>query len=382
MADRDYYEVLGVAKGASKEDIKKGYRKMAIKYHPDKNRGDTAAEEKFKEATEAYEVLSDDQKRQMYDQFGKAGVGQGMGGGPGGFGQRAYTDFSDIFGDLGDVFSEFFGGNFGGGGFGGGRRGGARRGSDLRYNLELSLEDAALGKEVKLEIPKQDTCEVCDGTGAKKGSSPVTCETCGGIGQVRRTQGFFSVTTTCPSCQGRGQIIKDPCEACNGSGVTEKRRTLHIKIPAGVESGSRLKVASEGEAGPNGGPHGDLYVVTHIKGHEVFERQGNDLVVQANLPVTTGLLGGEIEVPTIDGKKVRMKIPAGTESGQIFRLKGKGMPYMGGYGKGDQHVLINLKIPKNLSKKAKQLIADLQDELGEGNGAGAAEYSRVSAGYQ
>lgn len=379
-ADRDYYEILGVARGASKEEIKKGYRQMAIKYHPDKNRGNPEAEEKFKEATEAYEVLSDDQKRQMYDQFGKAGLG-GAGGGPGGFGQRAYTDFSDIFGDLGDIFSEFFGGQFQGGAGGGGRRGGVRRGSDLRYNLELSLEDAALGKEVKLEIPRQDTCETCDGSGAKKGSSPTGCETCGGVGQVRRTQGFFSVTTTCPACQGRGQMIKDPCGTCKGSGVTEKRRTLHIKIPAGVESGSRLKVAGEGEAGPNGGPHGDLYVVTQIKGHAVFERQGNDLVVQANLPVTTGLLGGDIEVPTIDGKKVRMKIPPGTESGQIFRLKGKGMPYMGGYGKGDQHVLINLKIPKNLSKKAKELVAELQKELSDTDGVDA-EYSRVTAGYQ
>lgn len=306
-----------------------------------------------------------------------------MGGGGAGFGgAKAYQDFSDIFGDIGDIFSEFFGGGggggFAGGGGFGGRRGG-RRGSDLRYNLEISLEDAALGKEVKLEIPRQDTCDTCNGSGAKKGSEPITCDTCGGVGQVRRTQGFFSVTTTCPTCQGRGQRIKDPCSSCHGSGVQEKKRTLHIKIPPGVESGSRLKVAGEGEAGPNGGGHGDLYVVTHLKPHAVFERQGNDLVVQANIPITTGILGGEIEVPTIDGKKVRMKIPPGTEAGQIFRLKGKGMPYMGGYGKGDQHVLVSLKVPKNLSRKAKELVTELQKELDEVGSE--AEYSRVTVGY-
>ncbi|MCB1321963.1 MAG: molecular chaperone DnaJ, partial [Leptospiraceae bacterium] len=279
MAEADYYKVLGVARDASKDEIKKAYRKMAIKYHPDKNRGDASAEEKFKEATEAYEVLSDDEKRAMYDRFGKAGLGAGAGAG-GGFGHKAYTDFSDIFGDLGDVFSEFFGGSFSGG-FGGmgGRGRGPNRGSDLRYNLEISLEDAALGKEVKIEIPRQDTCDTCGGSGAKKGSSPVTCQTCGGMGQVRRTQGFFSITTTCPACNGRGQTIKDACESCRGSGVMEKRRTLNIKIPPGVESGSRLKVNGEGEAGLNGGPRGDLYVVTHIKRHATFERQGNDLLV-------------------------------------------------------------------------------------------------------
>lgn len=380
MADRDYYEILGVAKSASKEDIKKAYRQLAIKYHPDKNRGNAEAEEKFKEATEAYEVLSDDEKRRMYDQFGKAGLGAGAGaGGPGGFGYKAYTDFSDIFGDIGDIFSEFFGGN-GGGYAGGPRRGGVRRGSDLRYNLEISLEDAALGKEVKIEIPRMDVCDDCGGSGAKKGSSPQTCNQCGGAGQVRRTQGFFSITTSCPRCHGRGQIIADPCTGCQGQGVVEKRRTLHLKIPPGVESGSRLKVSGEGEAGTQGGPRGDLYVVTHIKAHAMFERSGNDLVVQANIPVTAGILGGDIEVPTIDGKKVRMKIPPGVESGQIFRLKGKGMPYMGGYGKGDQHVVINLKTPKNLSKRARELVTELQKELKEDPETDSM-YTRVTAGF-
>ncbi len=360
MADRDYYEILGVAKDASKDDIKKAYRKLAIQFHPDKNRGDKAAEEKFKEATEAYEVLSDDQKRASYNQFGKSGVGQGGQG----FGYRAYTDFSDIFGDIGDIFSEFFG-NQGGGGPSAGRRGGSRRGSDLRYNLEISLEDAALGKEIKIEIPRSETCEDCGGSGAKKGSMPVACSMCQGSGHVRRSQGFFSVTTTCPQCQGQGKTIKDPCKGCSGSGLIEKKRTLHIKIPAGVESGSRIRVSGEGEAGPGGGPSGDLYVVTHIKKHSLYQREGNDIVVQKNIPITTAILGGEIEVPTIEGKSARMKIPPGTESGQIFRLKGKGMPYLGGYGKGDQHVIIQVTTPRNLNRRARELVLELAKELNE-----------------
>ena len=377
MADRDYYEVLGVSRDAQADEIKKAYRKLAIQYHPDKNRGNPEAEEKFKEATEAYEVLSDAQKRQAYDRFGKAGVGAGAAG-PGGFGYKAYTDFSDIFGDLGDVFSEFFGG---GGGFGGGgRRGGVSRGADLRYNLEISLEDAALGKELKIEIPRQEACDECGGSGARKGTQPTTCDTCGGVGQVRRTQGFFSISTTCPRCQGRGSIIADACPSCHGDGVLEKRRTLNLKIPPGVESGSRLKVTGEGESGRQGGPRGDLYVVTHLRRHNLFERQGNDLVLQVNIPITTGILGGEVEVPTIEGKKAKMKIPAGTESGQIFRLKGKGMPYMGGYGKGDQHVVINLKTPRNLSKRARDLVKELERELGTDSRNGS-DYSRVKAGF-
>jgi molecular chaperone DnaJ len=375
MADRDYYEVLGVARSASKEDIKKAYRKLAIQFHPDKNKGDKASEEKFKEATEAYEVLGDDQKRAAYDQFGKAGVsGQG---GPG-FGYKAYTDFSDIFGDIGDIFSEFLGGGFQGGGRG---RGGSRRGSDLRYNVEITLEDAALGKDLKIEIPRQETCDDCSGTGAKKGTQASVCPLCQGAGQVRRTQGFFSVTTTCPQCQGQGRVIANPCGTCSGNGLVEKKRTLNIKIPAGVESGSRLKIAGEGEAGPNGGARGDLYVVTHIKRHAVFEREGNDLILEAPVPVTTAMLGGEIEVPTIDGKAVKMKIPAGTESGQIFRLKEKGMPYMGGYGKGDQHVVIQVRIPKSLNKKAKELTQELAKELNEAS-YGESVFSRLKSGFR
>ncbi|MCT8334275.1 MULTISPECIES: molecular chaperone DnaJ [Leptospira] len=367
MSDRGYYEVLGVSKGASDDEIKSAYRKLAIKYHPDKNKGDKEAEEKFKEATEAYEVLRDAQKRAAYDQFGKAGVNAGAGGG---YGAGAYTDFSDIFGDFGDIFSEFFGGGGGGGSRGGGRRSGPQRGSDLRYNLEVSLEDAALGKEYKIEIPRLETCVDCSGSGASKGSSPTVCPDCSGTGQVRRTQGFFSVTTTCPRCKGKGKVISNPCKTCKGEGLTEKRRTIHIKIPAGVESGSRLKVSGEGESGPNGGPSGDLYVVTHIKKHPTFERQGNDLIVQKTISLSMACLGGEIEVPSIDGKTINLKIPEGTESGQIFRLKGHGIPYLGSYGKGDQHVIIKVEIPKKLSKKQRELMEEFARESGEKVGSG------------
>jgi molecular chaperone DnaJ len=362
MAEKSYYEILGVQKGASDADIKSAYRKLAIKYHPDKNKGNAEAEEKFKEATEAYEVLRDPQKRQAYDQFGKAGVNAGGGFGQGGFGQGAYTDFSDIFGNFEDIFEGFFGG---GGRGGRGGRGGIQRGSDLRYNLEISLEDAALGKEVKIEVPRNETCGDCGGSGAAKGSSPSTCPDCGGSGQIRRAQGFFSVTTTCPRCSGRGKIVTNPCKSCHGHGVVEKRRTINIKIPAGVENGSRLKVTGEGEAGPNGGPHGDLYVVTQVRKHPVFERNGSDLIVVKSISLSLACLGGEIDVPTIDGKTISLKIPEGTESGQVFRMKGLGIPYIGAYGKGDQHVVVKISIPKKLSKRQKELLEEFAKESGE-----------------
>jgi molecular chaperone DnaJ len=357
MSEKSYYEILEVSKTASDDEIKKAYRKLAIKYHPDKNKGDKEAEEKFKEATEAYEVLRDAEKRRMYDQFGKAGVNAGGAG----FGQGAYTDFSDIFGEFGDIFGDFFGG----GGRSGGRRTGPKRGSDLRYNLEITLEDAAMGKEYKIDIPRAESCIDCNGTGAASGSRPTTCPDCGGTGQIRRTQGFFSVATTCGRCSGRGSVISNPCKTCKGHGLVEKRRTINIKIPPGVESGSRLKVSGEGEAGPNGGPSGDLYVVTHIKKHSVFERQGNDLIVSKTISLVMACLGGEIEVPTIDGKSIMLKIPEGTESGQVFRLKGQGITYLGSYGKGDQHVVINVEIPKKLSKKQRELLVEFAKESGE-----------------
>ncbi|MCC5813422.1 MAG: molecular chaperone DnaJ [Leptospira sp.] len=367
MAEKSYYEILGVQKGASDADIKSAYRKLAIKYHPDKNKGNAEAEEKFKEATEAYEILRDPQKRQAYDQFGKAGVNAGAGYGQGGFGQGAYTDFSDIFGNFEDIFEGFFGA---GGRGGRGGRGGIQRGSDLRYNLEISLEDAALGKEVKIEVPRNETCGDCGGSGAAKGSSPSTCPDCGGSGQIRRAQGFFSVTTTCPRCSGRGKIVTNPCKSCRGQGVVERRRTINIKIPAGVENGSRLKVTGEGEAGPNGGPHGDLYVVTQVRKHPTFERNGSDLIVVKSISLALACLGGEIDVPTIDGKTISLKIPEGTESGQVFRMKGLGIPYIGAYGKGDQHVVVKISIPKKLSKRQKELLEEFAKESGEKIGSG------------
>ncbi|MCB1144781.1 MAG: molecular chaperone DnaJ [Leptospiraceae bacterium] len=356
MSEKSYYEILGVSKTAGEDEIKKAYRQLAIKYHPDKNKGNKEAEDKFKEATEAYEVLRDPNKRRAYDQFGKAGVGAG---GPG-FGQGAYTDFSDIFGDFGGIFEDFFGGRVN-------RRSGPRRGSDLRYNLEIALEDAAMGKEFKIEIPRAEVCTDCNGSGASKGSAPATCPDCGGSGQIRHTQGFFSVSSTCGRCSGKGQVISNPCKTCAGQGLVERRRTINIKIPAGVESGSRLKVTGEGEAGPNGGPHGDLYVVTHIKKHPIFERQGNDLIITKSIPLTMAVLGGEIEVPTIEGKNISMKIPEGTESNQTFRLKGNGIPYLGSYGKGDQHVVIKVEIPKKLTKKQRELMEEFAKESGEGS---------------
>ena len=357
MSNDDYYAVLGVKRDSTPEEIKAAYRKLAIKYHPDKNRGNKSAENRFKEATEAYEVLSDAEKKSKYDQFGKEGIGTGNGGS--GFGYRAYTDFSDIFGDMGDVFSEFFGGAFGANWQSTTRN---QRGSDLRYNLEIKLEDALQGREFKIEIPRHEVCEVCHGSQAEPGSKIINCETCDGMGQVRRTQGFFSVTSTCPQCKGQGKKVKNKCRSCSGRGTQEKRKVLRIKIPPGVDSGNRLKVANEGESAPNK-KAGDLYIVIHIKEHPLYDRHGNDLLIQVNVPITVGLLGKEIEIPTIEGKKIKMKIPPGTESGKIFRLRGKGMPIMGGYGRGDQNVIINLKLPKYLSKKSKQLLEELEEEM-------------------
>jgi molecular chaperone DnaJ len=361
MSEQSYYEILGVSKTANDDEIKKAYRQLAIKYHPDKNKGNKEAEEKFKEATEAYEVLKDATKRRAYDQFGKAGVNAGAGGSQ--YGQTVYTDFSEIFGDFGGgIFESFFGGRSGG------NRNGPRKGNDLKYNLDITLEDAAMGRESKVDIPRAETCVDCNGSGAQKGSSPVKCPDCAGTGQVRHTQGFFSVTSTCSRCSGRGAVITNPCKTCAGQGLVEKRRTIYIKIPPGVESGSRIKISGEGEAGPNGGPHGDLYVVTHIKKHQIFERQGNDLIISKTIPFTMAILGGEIEVPTIEGKSISMRIPEGTESGQVFRLKGNGIPYLGSYGKGDQHVIIKLEIPKKITKKQKELLEEFVKESGESGG--------------
>lgn len=363
MAKRDYYEILGVGKTASDQEIKQAYRKLALKYHPDKNKGDTEAEDKFKEATEAYEVLRDSKKRSSYDKFGHDGV-QGMDG----MGRGAYTDFSDIFGDfdLGDIFEGFFGSS-GGGSRGRTKR--ARRGSDLQYDLAISLEDAAEGSEVQIEIPRKETCEKCNGTGSSSKSKPAVCPTCNGMGQVRQTQGFFSISQACPRCHGEGKIITSPCKTCNGAGVTTKTRKITVKIPAGVESGSRLKITGEGEQAPHGGIAGDLYVVMHVQKHDVFERHGNDILSVVDVSFTLVCLGGEIQVPTITGAKVKMKIPQGTENGQMFRLKGNGIPYLGSYGKGDQLVKINIIVPKKLSSRQKELLKEF-DKLTEDKKSG------------
>lgn len=354
MSKRDLYEVIGVAKDASQEDIKKAYRKLAMKYHPDRNPDDKAAEEKFKEVQAAYEILSDEDKRAAYDRYGHAAFEQG-GGGPGGFGAGAGgASFSDIFGD---VFGDIFGGAGGGRG-----RGGPQRGADLRYTLEISLEDAVKGKKVQIKVPKLETCGTCEGSGAKKGSTPVTCTTCKGQGQVRIQQGFFTLQQTCPACRGAGKTIKDPCPDCRGQGRVQKSKTLSVTIPAGVDTGDRIRLAGEGEAGPMGGPSGDLYVQVSVAAHEFFSRDGNDLHCEVPISFVDAALGGELEVPTMDGR-VKLKIPAETQTGKLFRVRGKGVPSVRGGGQGDLICEVVVETPVNLSGKQKELLRAFQDSL-------------------
>lgn len=351
MSKRDYYEILGVAKNATDAEIKAAYRKLAIQHHPDKNPDDHTAEDKFKEAAEAYSVLSDANKRASYDRFGHSGAnGQGFGG----FDASGYSNIEDIF----DLFG--FGDMFGGGRGGRGGRSAAQRGADLRYDLEISLEEAAHGKEEKLRIPRLEKCGECDGKGAEKGSEPETCITCQGSGQTRYQQGFFSVMRTCPNCAGKGQIIKNPCKKCHGAGRVEKEKTLELKIPAGVETGSRLRVNGEGEAGVNGGPTGDLYVVLHVAEHETFERQGANLYSAVPVTFAQAALGAEIKVKTLEGEE-DLKIPAGTQTGTVFRIKSQGMPALGGRGKGDLFVAVTLITPKTLTKEQRKLLEQLAE---------------------
>lgn len=352
MAKRDYYEVLGVAKGVSEAELKKAYRRLAMKYHPDRNPDDKEAEEKFKEANEAYEVLSDASKRQAYDQYGHAGVDPQMGGG--GFGGGAGAgSFSDIFGD---VFSDFFGG-------GGGRgRGGPQRGADLRYTLELDLEEAVRGTTVTIRVPTLVACKPCDGTGAKKGTSPTTCTTCGGIGQVRMQQGFFSVQQTCPRCHGSGKMITDPCGSCGGQGRVEEQKTLSVKVPAGVDNGDRIRLTGEGEAGSPGAPAGDLYVVVQVREHAIFQRDGRNLYCEVPISFADAALGGELEVPTLDGR-VKLKIPEGSQTGKLFRLRGKGVAPVRGGGPGDLLCRIAVETPVNLTKRQRELLEEFRGSL-------------------
>ncbi len=345
MSKRDYYEVLGVTRTATEIEIKRAYRTLAVQHHPDKNPGDHTAEDKFKECAEAYAVLSDSEKRSAYDRFGHSAAGAGAGFDPG------FSNIEDIFDMFG--FGDMFGSR------GGGRRT-VQRGSDLRYDLEITLEDAANGKEEKLQIPRLEGCGECDGSGAEKGTKAESCITCQGSGQTRYQQGFFSVMRTCPNCSGRGQIIRTPCKKCRGAGRIEKEKTLELKIPAGVETGSRLRVSGEGEAGPNGGPSGDLFVVLHVKDHEIFERQGANLYSAVPVTFAQAALGTEMKVKTLDGDE-DLKIPAGTQTGTVFRIKSQGMPTLGGRGKGDLFVAVTLITPKTLTKEQRKLLEQLAE---------------------
>jgi molecular chaperone DnaJ len=351
MAKEDFYKLLGVDRNASDAEIKKSYRRLAMKYHPDRNKDNPAeAEAKFKQIKEAYEVLSDPKKRSAYDQFGHAGVDQSMGG-RGGFGAESFSDiFGDVFGDI----------------FGGGRaRGSVQRGADLRYNLELTLEEAVAGTEAKIRVPVLVVCGECNGSGAKKGSSPVICSTCHGHGQVRMQQGFFSVQQTCPTCRGTGKQIKDPCGKCYGQGRVQETKTLSVKVPAGVDTGDRIRLAGEGEAGERGGPAGDLYVQIQVKDHEIFTRDGANLYCEVPISFATACLGGEIEVPTLDGK-VMLKIPAETQTGKLFRLRGKGVKPVRGGAVGDLLCRVQIETPVHLTKEQKELIQQLGDSLSGG----------------
>lgn len=348
MSKRDYYEVLGVQKDASETEIKRAYRRLAVKYHPDKNPGDKEAEDKFKEAASAYAVLSDAQKRARYDRFGHSAA---SGAGGAGF-DPGFTNIEDIF----DLFG--FGDMFGGGSNRG--RSTVQRGADLRYDLQITLEEAATGKDEKLKIPRLETCDECAGKGTAAGTSPETCITCKGSGQTRYQQGFFSVMRTCPNCSGNGQIIKNPCHKCRGEGRIEDEKTLEVKIPAGVETGSRLRVTGEGEAGVNGGPKGDLYVFIHVAEHENFERQGANLYTSVPISFAQAALGAEISVKTLNGEE-ELKIPAGTQTGTVFRIKNQGMPSLSGGGKGELFVAVTLITPKTLSREQRKLLEQLAE---------------------
>ncbi len=354
MAKKDYYEILGVSRDADEREIKKAYKRLAMKHHPDRNQGDKDSEAKFKEIKEAYEILTDAQKKAAYDQYGHAAFEHGgMGGG--GFGGGGGGDFNDIFGDVfGDIF--------------GGRRQRASRGSDLQYNMVLTLEEAVRGVTKEIRIPTLAECDTCHGSGAKAGSSATTCSTCHGAGQVQMRQGFFAVQQTCPTCHGRGKIIKDPCNKCHGQGRVEKTKTLSVKIPAGVDTGDRVRLSGEGEAGENGAPAGDLYVQVQVKQHPIFERDGNNLYCEVPINFAMAALGGEIEVPTLDGR-VNLKVPAETQTGKLFRMRGKGVKSVRGGAQGDLLCRVVVETPVKLNDKQKQLLRELEESLGGEKGA-------------
>lgn len=372
MAKRDYYEVLGVAKGADAAAIKKAYRQKAKELHPDRNADNPNAEAQFKEANEAYEVLKDENKKAAYDRYGHAAFENGMGGGARG-GQQG--DFASAFSD---VFDDLFG-DFMGGGRGGGRRGGAQRGNDLRYNLRINLEDAYSGLQKTITVPTAVACGSCNGTGAEGGSEPQTCPTCSGMGKVRAQQGFFTVERTCPTCGGLGQTIKDPCKTCHGQGRVEKEKSLSVNIPAGVETGTRIRLAGEGEAGMRGGPTGDLYIFIEVNDHALFERENMNLFCRVPVSIATAALGGEIEVPTIDGGRSRVKVPEGSQSGRQMRLRGKGMPALRGGGSGDMFIELAVETPVKLTARQREILKEFDKLSEENNPQGSSFFASVKS---
>ncbi len=379
MSNRDFYEVLGVEKGCTEADLKKAFRKKAMEHHPDRNRHDPRSEARFKEVNEAWDVLKDPQKKAAYDRFGHAAFQNGHGASAGGFrGGAANGDFASAFSDVfDDLFGDFMGGA-------GGRARGQRaaRGSDLRYNLRLNLEEAFRGKQATITVPSSAPCEVCHGTGAEGGAEPATCPTCSGHGKVRAQQGFFTVERTCPTCGGRGQIIKNPCGACAGAGRVRRDRTLNVNIPAGVETGTRIRLAGEGEAGLRGGPAGDLYIFIEVASHPIFERDNQNLYCRIPVSMTTAALGGEIDAPTLDGGKTRVKVPAGVQSGKQLRLRGKGMPALRGAGAGDLYIELAVETPVNLSHRQRELLREFEEAGGDNSPETQDFFSKVKGFWE
>ncbi|MFO1201914.1 MAG: molecular chaperone DnaJ [Tabrizicola sp.] len=377
MAKRDYYEVLGAKKGASADELKKAYRAKAKELHPDRNSDNPQAEAQFKEVNEAYEVLKDDQKKAAYDRFGHAAFEGGMGGGPrpGGYGGQQ-GDFASAFSD---VFEDLFGDFMGRGGGGGGGRSRAQRGSDLRYNMRVSLEEAYTGSQKSITVPTSVTCDTCHGSGAEGGAEPVTCPTCNGMGKVRAQQGFFTIERTCHQCNGMGQIIKNPCKTCGGQGRVQKEKQLSVNIPQGVETGTRIRLAGEGEAGLRGGPNGDLYIFIEVKEHALFQRDGVHLFCRVPVSMPTAAMGGEIEVPTIDGGKARVKVPAGAQSGKQMRLRSKGMPALRSSNTGDMVIELAVETPVNLTSRQRELLKEFEKLSEENNPEGSSFFSKVKS---
>ena len=383
MAKRDYYEVLGVARGASAEELKKAYRTKAKELHPDRNKDDPSSEAQFKEVNEAYDVLKDADRKAAYDRFGHAAFEGGTGPGAGHAGARGGrpggdfgTSFSDVFEDL---FGDFMGGRGGGAG---GARSRASRGSDLRYNLRVTLEEAYKGTQKSIRVPTLSACDSCGGSGAEGGAEPVTCPTCSGMGKVRAQQGFFTVERTCPTCGGLGQIVKNPCTVCKGAGRVEKERTLSVNIPAGVETGTRIRLSGEGEAGLRGGPAGDLYIFIDVREHPIFQRDGLDLHCRVPVSFTTAALGGEVEVPTIDGGRSRVKVPPGAQSGKTMRLRAKGMPALRGGGAGDMLIELGVETPVNLTSRQKELLREFEGLSADNHPEGSSFFSKVKSFWE